>query len=139
MWKAPLRIGARSELSFIVEPARTIDFGVPELPPVLSTPALLWYLEQAAITAALPALEADEITLGIHVTIDHLAPTPIGRTVICQARIVNVEGAVISCQVEARDETEIIARGYHKRRIVNVGKFAQRVRRKEPGRPAENG
>jgi predicted thioesterase len=139
MGKTPLRIGATSELRFTVTSAQTIDFGVPDLPPVLSTPALLWFLEQAALRAALPALEAGEITLGSHVSMDHLAPTPIGRQVSCQARIVNVEGPVISYQVEARDEAEIIARGYHKRRIVNAGKFARRVTRKDPERPAKTG
>jgi predicted thioesterase len=139
MGTAPLRAGAKFELSFTVETAHTIDFGVPELPPVLSTPALLWFLEQAALKAAAPGLGADEITVGIHVTLDHLAATPIGSRVVCQARIVNVEGPVLSYQLEARDDAEIIARGYHKRRIVSARKFARRVERKNPERPGECG
>jgi predicted thioesterase len=130
--KQQLRIGTRGESNFTVDSIHTISFGVPDLPPVLSTPALVWFLEQVALTAALPALGAGEITVGTHVTIDHLAPTPLGRKVICQARIVNVEGPVLSYQLEARDEEEIIARGYHKRRVVNVGKFAKRVAQKAP-------
>jgi predicted thioesterase len=37
---------------------------------------------------------------------------------------------LISFQVEARDDHELIARGFHKRAVIRVGSFEQRVARK---------
>jgi predicted thioesterase len=50
--------------------------------------------------------------------------------VTCTARIVHSEGPVISYQLEAADEQETIARGFHKRRAVKADRFAARVLKK---------
>ncbi|HLJ11178.1 MAG TPA: thioesterase family protein [Planctomycetaceae bacterium] len=124
------KIGAAGERVFSVELAHTIGFGQDGLLPVLSTPWLVWFLEHAALDAALPFLEPGEITVGTRIEVDHLAPTPVGNRVTCQARIIHSEGPVISFQLEASDETETIARGFHKRRVVKVDRFAARVKKK---------
>src|SRR5579872_7212185 len=114
------KIGTTGERIFTVEAAHAISFGENGPPPVLSTPSLVWFLEQAALDAALPFLEPGEITVGTHVEIDHLAPTPLGALVTCTARIVHSEGPMISYQLEAADGQETIARGFHKRAAVKV-------------------
>ena len=124
------KIGSTGERKFTVEEKHAISFGQEGLPPVLSTPWLVWFLEHAALDAALPFLEPGEITVGTHVEVDHLAPTPVGGQVTCVARIVHSEGPVISYQLEASDEHEPIARGLHKRRAVKVDRFAARVQKK---------
>ena len=46
-------------------------------------------------------------------------------------RLVNqTNQTILTFQVEARDEQELIARGLHKRQIVRVDRFAQRVSHK---------
>lgn len=126
--KHPPPIGAVGELTFTVEAAHTISFE--PVPPVLSTPSLIWHLEHAAIKALESALEEDEISLGGEVNIHHLAPTPQDHRVTCTARLISAEGPAFLFQVEARDEVEIIARGTHRRFIVRGGSFARRVARK---------
>lgn len=128
------RVGATAEKKFTVEPVHAIAFGDGG-PAVLSTPWLIWFLEHAALEAALPFLDAGEITVGTHVDIEHLAPTPVGKQVVCRARIVHSEGRMISFQVEASDERETIARGLHKRCALNAGKFAARVQQKTSSVP----
>jgi predicted thioesterase len=123
------KIGTTGERGFTVETAHAISFGE-NGPAVLSTPWLVWFLEHAALDAALPFLEPGEITVGTRVEIDHLAPTPLGAQVTCTARIVHSEGPVISFQLEAHDGHETIARGFHKRRAVKVDRFAARVQKK---------
>jgi predicted thioesterase len=125
------KIGATAERKFTVEPAHAIGFGPNGPPPVLSTPWLVWFLEHAALDAALPFLEPGEITVGTRVEVDHLAPTPVGAHVTCTARIIHSEGPVISFQLEAGDGHEMIARGFHKRRVVKVERFAARVEQKK--------
>ncbi|MFN0054271.1 MAG: thioesterase family protein [Planctomycetales bacterium] len=124
----PPRIGTIGERSFQVERLHAIEFdgGLA----VLSTPWLIWFLEHAALDAAAPSLEPGEITVGTHVDVEHLAPTPVGRRVVCVARVIHTEGPVLSFQLEARDEHETIAKGSHKRRVVRCDKFAQRVQKK---------
>ena len=124
------KIGTTGERKFTVEAAHAISFGQTGPPPVLSTPWLVWFLEHAALDAALPFLEPGEITVGTRIEIDHLAPTPVGAQVICTARIIHSEGPVLSYQLEAADEHETIARGFHKRRAVQVDRFAARVQKK---------
>jgi fluoroacetyl-CoA thioesterase len=87
-------------------------------------------MEHAALDAALPFLEPGEITVGTRIEIDHLAATPVGTQVTCTARVVHSEGPVISFQLEASDGHETIARGFHKRRAVNVDRFAARLQKK---------
>ena len=45
--KSGLHLGAIGERTFIVDVTHFIDFMDGGMPPVLSTPALIWFLEQA--------------------------------------------------------------------------------------------
>lgn len=125
-----LKVGAAGEQRFVVEPAHAIDLAEGSVPPVLSTPWLIWFLEHAARAAVLPFLEEGECTVGSHVDVDHLAATPIGYGVTCVARVVHMEGRLIAFKLEARDEVEVIARGFHRRRVIQVSRFARRLETK---------
>jgi fluoroacetyl-CoA thioesterase len=128
--KGKPRTGASSELRFTVEPRHAIDFADGGMPAVLSTPNLVGWFERTAREAMGPALEDNERSVGMEIEIRHLAPTPVGQTVTCVARVIHAEGTQVTFQVEARDEQELIARGIHKRQVVRVDRFAQRVSRK---------
>ena len=129
--KAPPRIGDAAEIEFVVDATHVIDFADEQMPAVLSTPCLIGYLERTARKALTPVLDAGERSVGVHVDVRHLAPTPLGQRVVCTARVIHVDGPVISFQIEARDQRELIARGLHKRRVIRADRFAARVRRKE--------
>ena len=75
-------------------------------------------------------LEPGESTVGGHVDVRHLAATPVGETVTCLARVVNVKGPAISFQLEAHDQHELIARGFQGSRVIQIDRFAQKVNRK---------
>jgi fluoroacetyl-CoA thioesterase len=124
------KVGTTGEQKFVVEPKHAIDFADEHMPAVLSTPWLIWFLEHAARKAVLPLLDIGESTVGTLVEVRHLAATPVGKSVTCLARVVHVEGRVVSFQLEASDEHEVIGRGFHKLRVINVGRFAEKVRQK---------
>ena len=128
--KGTVKVGTTGEKRFAVEVGHAIDFAHGGMPAVLSTPWLLWFLEHAAREAVLPLLEEWESTVGVHVEVRHLAPTPVGQVVTCRARVVQAEGAEIAFQLEAHDEHERIARGFHRLQVVRVDRFARRVQRK---------
>jgi fluoroacetyl-CoA thioesterase len=124
------KTGTLGEQRFVVESKHAIDFADAQMPAVLSTPWLIWFLEHAARAAVLPLLEPGESTVGTLVEVRHLAATPVGQSVTCLARVVQAEGRVVSFQLEARDEHEVICRGYHKLRVINMTRFADKVRDK---------
>jgi predicted thioesterase len=132
---AKIAIGATGQTQFVVEPRHTIDFAQRGLPPVLSTPSLVWYLEHAGIAAIQPALGPGQISVGVDLEVQHLAPTPMGLTVICRARVVQTDGPLISFHVEAHDGSEPIARGFHKRRVIRAESFHRRLNAKPPVHP----
>lgn len=129
MQRSP-KIGEIGELTFAVTEQHAIDFADEQMPAVLSTPWLIWFLEHSARKAVLPVLDAGESTVGILVDIEHYAPTPLGKDVTCRARVINTDGRTITFQVEAHDGYEQISRGLHKLRIIRCDRFMKRVRAK---------
>ncbi len=89
----------------MVERGHAIDFADNAMPAVLSTPWLIWFLEHTAREVVLPWLEAGESTVGTEIEVSHLAPTPVGETVTCLARVIHAEESWISFQFEARDDS----------------------------------
>ena len=128
--KSRPKIGAVGELRFVVEQKHVIDFATDGMPAVLSTPNLVGLLERTARETMLPFLEANERTVGIELDLRHLAPTPLGQSVTCTARIIHAEGTQVTFQVEARDAHEVVARGIHKRAVIRIESFARRVAHK---------
>lgn len=131
--KPPLPVGTLFERSFTVETAHTIDFADEALPPVLCTPALVGFLERTAREGLDAHVASGESSVGVEIELEHLAPTPPGRSVVCRARVVRVEGREVSFVIEAEDGVERIARGFHKRRVINKQRFAARVGQKGVG------
>jgi predicted thioesterase len=128
--KGAPKIGTTGEFGFVVGPEHAITFATDGMPAVLSTPNLIGIFERTAREAIAPFLEADERSVGVEIELRHLAPTPLGARVQVTTRVIHTEGRLVDYQIEARDEHELIARGVHKRAVIRVGSFAERVRRK---------
>jgi fluoroacetyl-CoA thioesterase len=123
--------GLTGTLTFKVENQHLIDFAVGDMPAVLSTPWLIKWLEQTARETLRPLLDDREASVGMEVDIRHLAPTPLGSTVTCVARVISAEGRTVTFQIEASDAQELIARGVHKRAVISKARFFQRVAAKQ--------
>ncbi len=126
------RTGLTGEASFTVEPKHAIEFAGDGMPAVLSTPQLIALLERTARQTLVPLLDAHERSVGAEIELRHLAPTPVGATVTLQVRVIHSEGSHVSFAVEARDGHEVIARGLHRRAVINVESFTRRLARKLP-------
>ncbi len=125
-----LRTGLVGEEVFVVSEQHLIDFIEGEMPQILCTPWLIWFLEHAARNAVVPFLEKGESTVGTVVNVQHLAATPLGEKVICKAKVISTEGTQVSFQLEAHDEHELIARGTTKLRVIQAARLARRVEKK---------
>lgn len=128
--KSAPKIGTAAETRFVVEEKHCIEFATDGMPAVLSTPNLIGLFERTARQAIAPFLETDERSVGVEIELRHLAPTPLSTSVTATARVIHTEGRLVDFQIEARDQHELIARGVHKRAVIRVDSFAQRVKLK---------
>ena len=119
-----------AEERLVVGPSNRIVFADDRMPAVLSTPWLVAHLEYACRDAIAPCLDEDERSVGTFLEVEHLAPVPEGLTVTCRGRVILVDGPVVTFQVDAHDGLELVAKGLHRRRIIDVDRFARRVARK---------
>ncbi len=94
---------------------------------VLATPAMIAFMEEAALRLVAPELESGKDTVGTSVNIKHLAPTPVGDQVKIKAVLEEVDGKKLSFSVEAYDSNTKIGEGKHERFIINVEKFMSNV------------
>lgn len=125
-----IKVGTEGEERFTVSSQHLIDFAQDGMPEILCTPSLIWFMEHSARNAVLPFLQPGESTVGVVVNIEHLAPTPPGAKVLCKAKVIYIDGKVISFKLEAFDEHEKIASGTHKLRIIESARLAARVQQK---------
>jgi predicted thioesterase len=95
---------------------------------VLGTPAVVALCEAAAVKAIAGALEPGRTSVGVHIDIEHLAPTPVGSTVVAGAELIAVEGRTLRFDVRASDRTSEIARGTHSRVVVGAARFMDGAR-----------
>lgn len=95
--------------------------------PVLATPAMSALMENAAMLAVAPHLPEGCTTVGGHIDISHLKPTPVGETVTATAVVTGVEGKKIEFKVEARCGDTLLGEGSHLRFIIDKEKFMSRL------------
>jgi fluoroacetyl-CoA thioesterase len=122
--------GLTGTAELVVGPEHTAPFVGSGRIAVLATPVMINLIEAAALAAVEHLLPAGHQSLGIQLDISHTAATPMGLRVIATAEVSRVEGRTISFRVTARDELETIGGGTHRRVVVSVSRFDERVQRK---------
>jgi fluoroacetyl-CoA thioesterase len=97
------------------------------LPQVLATPVMVLMMENAALNAIRPYLEPGESAVGTAIDIRHLGATPVGHDVRADAEVTKVDGKRVEFKVSAHDETEEIGNGTHRRMVINLRAFNERL------------
>ncbi len=97
---------------------------------VLSTPMLLQLVEDASMQCLAPLMDTNEISLGTHVDLAHLAATPVGLIVRTEVEIIKVDGKRVEFAFSTFDEREKVADGTHERYVTTREKFAERLKEK---------
>jgi predicted thioesterase len=125
-----LKLGIQGEKTEIVSESNTaIQYGSGNLP-VYATPAMVGLMEGAAAASVEPKLLEGMSTVGISLTIQHLAATPLGMNVRAVSELIDVNGKKLRFNVTAFDEKEKIGEGTHERFIVSADKFLQKAQAK---------
>ena len=123
----PVPIGARGEASETVAFEHTLTSHHPELPPVYSTPDMIRLMETAAFHALQPYCEADGITVGTSINIEHRAASGIGAPIKAEAVLESFDGRFYTLRVTAHDGTQEIGRGTVGRAVISVGRFMKKM------------
>ena len=119
-------VGMTAEKKVIVTAEMTVGHVLPGMPLVYGTPTMILHMEIAATLAIQPYLPAGHVSVGMMVSVRHLAATPIGRSVRAIARVTGVEEKSVSFEVEAWDGDRKIGDGTHRRGVVNLAEFEKR-------------
>jgi len=125
--KELIRPGMTLEITFVVEEqhlARHLGSGSAS---VLSTPYMIAFMEGASHSLLAQSLPEGYSSVGTHVDIRHLAPTPQGSTVRVKTEVVAVEGNLVEFNIQAWDECEQIGSGLHERAVIDIARFQRRV------------
>lgn len=121
--------GHRATLEFTVTDQDTASaVGSGDLP-VLGTPRLLAWCEAATCRALEGSLSEGQTSVGTRVTLEHLAASPVGRTVSVQAEVVYVDGRLVRFEVVAThpDDGKVIGHGEVTRIVVDGERFLSRA------------
>jgi predicted thioesterase len=124
--KGSLKPGVEATRTYTVDESRCIGFMGKEAA-VYATPRMVSDVEYTCRDMLLEHLDAGEDSVGAHVSIDHLAPTPMGLEVTVEVRIVEVDRRKVVWEFTVRDPAEQIGRGRHVRYVVETAKTRERL------------
>ena len=124
-------LGTKGTFTLRVQPGHLASqFKDAMLPEVLATPVMIMAMENAALNAMRPFLEPGESAVGTEINVQHLAATPVGQNVRADAEVTGTAGRQIAFKVSARDETEEIGNGTHRRTVIDLASFNERLAKK---------
>lgn len=96
---------------------------------VFATPIMIALMEEASLVSVRPYLEPGMDTVGTHLDVSHLSPTPVGMKVTAESELVEIDRRLVFA-VKAYDESGLIGEGTHERFIVDMDKFTAKCEAK---------
>ena len=94
---------------------------------VFATPAMVAFMENAALSAVEDQLPEGNTTVGAMIQTTHLKPTALGDTVLVTATLLEVEGRKLTFSVVASDSQGKIGEGTYIRYVVDRNKFMEKL------------
>ena len=133
--KSSLQAGATLTRRIVIDRDRTIGF-MGEDARVYATPWMVLDIEETCRLLILEHADAGEDSVGIEVSVKHLAATLPGMTVEIAVKVASVEGRKVVFEIHAKDELDTISTGTHTRFVVDVAKTIERLKAKAAKRDA---
>jgi len=94
---------------------------------VYATPKMVSDVEYTCRDWLVGHLDSGEDSVGTHVTIDHLAATPVGLRVSIEVKVAEVDRRKVTFQFSVKDPVEECGRGMHVRFVVEKAKTHERL------------
>ncbi|MGI9156492.1 MAG: thioesterase family protein [Marmoricola sp.] len=125
----PINPGLAAALDFTVTDDDTAQaLGSGELA-VLGTPRLLAWCEATTCAALSVELREGETSVGTRVSLEHLAPSPVGHEIAVTASVAHVDGRLVRFAVAATDGGKLVGSGEMTRVVVDTDRFLSRLPR----------
>lgn len=124
--KASLQKGLSTTKKLLVDESRCIGFMGKE-GMVYATPRMVSDVEYACRDFLLEHLDPGEDSVGTHVSIDHLAATPLGLEVQVEVEIREIDRRKVTFAFSVKDPVEEVGRGTHVRFVVETAKTRERL------------
>ena len=133
--KPSLKPGVSLTRRIAIDRDRTISF-MGEDARVYATPSMILDIEKTCRDLIMEHADAGEDSVGIEVSVKHLAATLPGMNVEIVVKVTSVEGRKVVFEVSAKDELDAVSTGTHSRFVVDVGKTVERLKAKAAKRDA---
>ncbi len=127
--KPSLQIGNSAEVTITVTEDMCPAFDGVIVHHVYSTWSMAHHMELAARKVLAPHLEEHEEGIGSHLSIDHVAPAPLGHTVRVVAKAVELGPSTLVCECIAYDGGRVIGKGKQVQRILPKAKLKALIER----------
>jgi fluoroacetyl-CoA thioesterase len=124
--KASLTTGLSTQRELTVDAERCIGFMGKE-GMVYATPRMVSDVEYTCRDFLLQHLDPGEDSVGAHVSIDHLAATPLGLNVTVSVKIEQIDRRKVVFAFSVNDTVEEVGRGKHVRFVVETAKTRARL------------
>ncbi len=120
-----MKIGDTNEIKKIVTDELTATAAGSGALRVFGTPYLAAMMENAALEYIARELPEGKSTVGVKVSVEHTAPTPVGMEVTVRVRVTDISanGKLIDFEMEAFDAAGPIGTGRHQRAIIDIERF----------------
>jgi fluoroacetyl-CoA thioesterase len=125
-----LKLGLKKSLTREIEFRWTIAAYSRKLPAVLSTPAMIGWMESAAAFILKPHLPPGAISVGTHINVSHRAPTGVGTHVTFRAELTRIGNNRYTFAVSAHAGRKLLGEGTVQRAIVLLPAFRDRFQTK---------
>ena len=97
---------------------------------VLATPMMIRFMELTSHQLLDQHLPEGLSSVGFHVDVRHLAPTPINSVVRVRCEIMELKDTRVKFSVAAWDDSDKVGDGTHQRAIIDLKRFQKRVESK---------
>jgi fluoroacetyl-CoA thioesterase len=122
--------GLAREETFTVDPENTAYHLGSGASRVLATPWMIAFMERTAHALLTCCLPQGTSSVGTHLDVRHLAPTPQGAQVRIRAEVLSIDGLKVTFALEAWDAVEKVGEGRHERAVIEEARFLRRVEKK---------
>ena len=95
---------------------------------VFATPAMVALMENAAMNAVAPHLEAGQTTVGTQISTSHIKASALGATITATAVLTAVDGPSLTFAITAHEGDKTIGEGTHTRFIVDRERFLAKLK-----------
>jgi fluoroacetyl-CoA thioesterase len=122
-----LKVGMKHNETWEITEERTTQRGPYK---VFATWSMTRLVEQTASALVKSHLKPDQGQVGVSITVRHMGPTPIGKSVRAEAELIAIDRRRLSFKVKVFEGAEQVGESEHDRFIVDLDKYFARLKQK---------